>query len=85
MADENTLRVSQSYGRSAVHLNGVDISDAVRGVTLKVDCNHLPVAELDVVVFEMDGEVDGADVVIHVPERTRRLLVTLGWTPPEEG
>lgn len=38
------------------------------------------VCALDLVIFE--AEVDG-EMTVHVPDKTRAALVTLGWTPPE--
>lgn len=78
-----TLRITQSGVDQTVRLDDVDITHALRGVTLKVEAGSLPVAELDAVLFDVDTVAEGA--IIHVPDETRAALVALGWTPPEEG
>lgn len=78
-----TLRITQSGAHQTVHLDGVDITHAFRGVKVTVGVGHLPVAELDVLLFEFDTVTEGTTV--HLPEATRTALLALGWTPPEEG
>lgn len=78
-----TLRITQSGMDQTVQLDGVDITHALRGVTLRLGVGSLPVAELDAAVYDVDTVAEGA--VVHVPEATRAALVALGWTPPEEG
>jgi hypothetical protein len=67
--------------RSAkVHLDGQDVSSALRGITLALDVDHVTTATLDLVGPLTD--VDTPAVVV-LPEETRKLLVQLGWTPPQ--
>lgn len=67
-------------GSAEVEVDGHRIEDAVAGLRLDAEANCLPRLHLDLHLFDVD--VEGA-VSILVPERTRRALIALGWTPPE--
>ncbi|MGW1616369.1 hypothetical protein ACWCQZ_44375 [Streptomyces sp. NPDC002285] len=69
-------------GGTQVELDGVDVASAVTGLTLRIGINDRPTAVVDVVLHELDTELESPRVV--VPDKTRALLVRLGWTPPAE-
>lgn len=70
-------------GGTAVRLDDQDIVRDLRGLTLTMGVDRVPVVELDVSVFEGVG-LELEDVQVYIPESTRELLVRLGWTPPGE-
>lgn len=67
---------------ATVRLDGVDISNTLRGLRLSMSCTDVTTVELDVAVVETTDL--SAPVSAHIPAETRDLLVRLGWTPPEE-
>jgi phage protein D len=69
-------------GGTQVELDGVDVASAVTGLSLRIGVNDRPTAVVDVVLHELDTELKNPRVV--VPDKTRALLVQLGWTPPAE-
>lgn len=69
-------------GGTQVELDGVDVASAVTGLSLRIGVNDRPTAVVDVVLNELDTELENPRVV--VPDKTRALLVQLGWTPPAE-
>ncbi|MBC2903150.1 hypothetical protein [Streptomyces cupreus] len=78
------LRISGTGlpGGTQVELDGEDIAPLVEGLSLRIGVKALPTVTLDVIVHELDTELPNPRVV--VPEKTRDLLVRLGWTPPAE-
>lgn len=73
-----------ALGTCKVLLDGTDVADALRGLTLDMGAHDdLPTATLDVLVTELPG-VDTEVRAVIAPE-AHDLLVRLGWTPPTEG
>jgi hypothetical protein len=70
---------SPSYAE--IELNGVQVEDAVRGLTVTMRAGHLPELELDPVVEDVSLDADQAQV--YVSAAARHLLIMMGWTPPE--
>lgn len=66
---------------ATVRLDGVDISNTLRGLRLSMSCTDVTTVELDVAVIETTEL--SAEVSAHIPDTTRDLLIRLGWTPPE--
>ena len=58
-----------------VELDGHDVSNALRGLTLEINAGDMPTATLRVVAEEVRA---------YLPDATKELLVRLGWTPPTE-
>lgn len=77
-----TLRIAGPGHASRVHLDGEDISNALVGVRVHLTPGSVPMATLDLALWEVPTELD--QVLVEVPEKTRDLLVRLGWTPPAE-
>lgn len=80
----HTLRINRSE-RGLGHrvgLDGVDIANSILGLTVTVKAGEETTAALDLVLDEIPTDTD--DVLVHLPEATRDLLVRLGWTPPAE-
>lgn len=69
-------------GGTQIELDGEDIASAVTGLTLRVGVESVPTAVVDVVLHELDTDLEHPRVT--VPDKTRDLLVRLGWTPPAE-
>lgn len=78
----HTLKVSTAIGKAVVELDGLDIAPCVLGMELSFRGGDLPTARLDLALFDVTP-VDSEDVVVLLDDRTRDLLVSLGWTPPE--
>ncbi|MFJ7269418.1 hypothetical protein ACIQV3_22700 [Streptomyces sp. NPDC099050] len=78
-----SLRISGSGlpGGTEVQLDGQNIERALAGVTLRVALDEVPTAVLDVVLHDLSTEVENPRLV--VPGETHKLLVLMGWTPPE--
>lgn len=77
-----TLRIAGPGHASRVHLDGEDISNALVGVKVNLAPGSMPMATLEMALWEVPTELD--QVGIQIPEETRALLVRLGWTPPAE-
>jgi hypothetical protein len=78
---ERKLSISGGPGTYQVRLDGLDIANGIRNLTLQMGVDHdIPVATLDLVVWSVE-DVELA-AVPRVPDATRELLVGLGWTPP---
>lgn len=77
------LRISGSGlpGGTKVELDGQDISSTLTGLTFRIGLDDRPTAVLDVVLWDLSTAVENPKLV--VPEATHKLLVRLGWTPPE--
>jgi hypothetical protein len=69
-------------GGTQIELDGADIASLVTGLSLRIGVDSLPEVTLGVVLHELDTELENPRVV--VPDKTRALLVRLGWTPPAE-
>lgn len=82
MTDVHTLKVVGSAGKAAVELDGVDIADCITGVDLRFRVDDIPCATLNLLLVDVTP-VDSEDVEVLIDEKTRDLLVRLGWTPPE--
>lgn len=79
----SSLRITGGTHTSAtLELDGTDISNATKGLTLTMRAGHLPVAVLEVPVTDLSTETQ-ADV--RISDEVCELLVGLGWTPPGEG
>lgn len=78
------LRISTptDRGGQVVELDGVDVSRALLGLTLRLRAGDMPTAVLDVIAEEIPTEL--AEVRACLPEATKDLLIRLGWTPPVE-
>mgnify|MGYP001590970601 CR=1 FL=1 len=63
-----------------VEVAGTDISNAISGLTLTADAGSLSVLTLTLPIIEA-GELDG-EARVFIPDETKDLLMSLGWTPP---
>lgn len=73
-------RGGESKG-TKVRLGGEDIANDLTGLTLRMVPGELPTVVLDVFICDLSADLD--DVRAVVSEETHKLLVQLGWTPPE--
>ncbi|RSS51378.1 hypothetical protein [Streptomyces sp. WAC01280] len=67
-------------GHGTIKINDVDISRAVRGLTLRAEVDELPVIELELLVFDVSTHVEAAR--FYVPKETEAVLIAMGWDPP---
>jgi hypothetical protein len=67
------------FGGSIV-INGVDISRAVRGMTISAEVGKTPTLVLTLVAHELNV---GGQTAVQVDEETATTLRALGWSPPE--
>lgn len=76
------VRLIAERGRTALFVDDLDFSSAATRVDLSVDSSGQPP---EVVVHLMPGTLhhDG-EAAVKVDDRTRAVLLALGWAPPEE-
>lgn len=79
MAQTHPVKITAGFS-STVEIGGVDLSAAVSGLSLTIDHGNLPRLVLTLPIID-GGEVDGEAVVV-IPDETKDLLLSLGWTPP---
>lgn len=75
------LRVSGKGRKYFVELDGRDVSNALRGVSLDLEAGELPRVLLDVLVYDLTTNLEPEN--IEVPSYTAELLESIGWTPPK--
>lgn len=79
------ITVGDPPRRTRVILDGVDVSDAVRGLRFAQESGEFPTLLLDLPVCPAEGRetiVEGAATEVLIPEATAELLIRAGWTPP---
>lgn len=79
---QRKLSISGGPDAYQIRLDDIDIANGIRGMTLQMGRDHLPIATLDLAVWSIEDAELAA--VPRIPDATRELLVTLGWTPPAE-
>lgn len=77
------MHLQLALGRvgGTVLVDGVDISQALTGITLKASADEPHEVTLRLAMDRVDATVEAAATV---PRETRDALVALGWTPPAE-
>lgn len=70
----------RSNGGYNVTLDGVDRSNEVVSVEVKVGVDHLPNVTLGIAATNASVTFDQARVAVD--EMSRDVLIQLGWTPP---
>lgn len=70
-------------GHESIHLDGVDISKSVCGLTLDAKAGHLPQVTLRLPVTDRTTLGVPARAGVVIDDDTHALLVRLGWTPPK--
>lgn len=76
------LTFTQNGRQQKVHLDGEEISSAIKAISIEAEACQVPVVRLDLAVFEIETDTD--EVKIHITDSTVDLLKRLGWTPPAE-
>lgn len=66
-------------GGGTVEVDGVDLSHAVRSISLDGEVGCRPVLQLELRLYDVSTV---ADTRILIPDETAAALVALGWTPP---
>jgi hypothetical protein len=83
MTDHTARICLDADGRGTVQVDGHDLSHATRGLSLHATVDARPQLLLDLRVDA--SEINAEDIDIRVPAETAAALVTLGWTPPDDG
>lgn len=69
-----------------VEIDGHRIESGVKALTLTAGANQAPRLELNAAIAEFDEvEVELRGVRYGMTKYTREVLISLGWTPPEDG
>lgn len=78
-----SFEVSGTPGTSSckVLLNGEEVQNSIRGLTIKGEAGCIFGVELDLVLFE-DLAFETQVANVFIPDHTRDLLLKLGWKPP---
>lgn len=83
MHDVKITGLAPGYKDLSLTLDGHTISPrGVSGLTVEAGAGEVPRLILDVHVLE-NTEIDG-QMGVYIPEESRELLITLGWTPPTD-
>lgn len=64
-----------------VELDGEDVSDAVRALSVEMSSTDMPVVMIAPMVQDLSVEL--AEPQIYISPAARHLLIKLGWTPPD--
>jgi hypothetical protein len=64
-----------------IELDGQNVADSIRGLTVTLKAGDLPTLVLDPVVEDISLELENPQV--YVSAAARHLLIKIGWTPPE--
>lgn len=77
------MRARISLGRvggEEIELDGQRVEHGVRGLTVRGRVGQVPEVTLDLLLI--DGTFIDGEAHVTIPEATRQVLITLGWTPP---
>lgn len=83
MSEGNTLRIEQGGSEARVWLNGAEITNALRGLTLDMDAMvrrttvHLNLS-VDVIEITALGEQDRT-LLVSIPSEAEEALQAIGW------
>ena len=78
-----TLKVDLgASGTGKVLVDGQDVSNAIRGVTIRAAVGEMTTAELDVIA-PAGITFDGPARITITPE-VRAIMLAAGWTPPTD-
>lgn len=72
------IRLTGSPPKCTLEIDGQVIP--FMGIDLHVDCESVPTAAVRLPVFDADVTTEGD---VAVDEHTRKVLLALGWLPPE--
>lgn len=72
----------ESRSDQVVKLDGEDISNKVRSITISARAGELPSVVLDLMVIEVDSDVPGSVPELRVTKESAELLERFGWTAP---
>jgi hypothetical protein len=78
------ITITPGFGTgSRVEIDGHDITNAVRGLTIHGEAGSLADITLDLLILDVT-EMQDEHARIFIPEETRAALLALGWTPPPD-
>jgi hypothetical protein len=83
---DHKLSISGPPHSPAVHLDGHNLSRALRALSIRFEAGHLPKVEAELAICEIDVASMGvrdSEIVISMSDAVREALIELGWTPPE--
>ena len=82
MPEPRSVQIAlDARGHGTVKINDMDISRVVRGLTLHAQVDELPTIELELTVFDISTY---AEARLCIPEAAAAVLVSMGWTPPDD-
>lgn len=78
---EHSIAIANGSRLARVVLDGQRIDGALVGLTVRMSPRQVPQVCLDLDISDVDIALRRARV--QIPERSRELLLALGWAPPE--
>lgn len=82
--DVQITGLTPGYGGTKITIDGTQMpTHRLTGLSLQADVDDIPRLTLDIVALKTT-EISG-QMQIVIPDETRELLTTLGWTPPTDG
>jgi hypothetical protein len=82
---KRTLTLSGGPPPYKVTLDGQDLSEGIRRLTIDVAGDSLPRVEAELIIHAIevtDLGVKDSSFVLSMPDEAREALIALGWTPP---
>ncbi len=76
------FNLDQTGRHSRIKLDGVDITSAVRGLTISVDVNRIMRVELDLRIDSVEITSlaeQGSTMLVNIPDDVVTTLELLGW------
>lgn len=80
-------RINLTPGHEHIEINGHDITNACRAVTIHGAVSDLPTIELDLAALDLLIEITQFEdreprAMVNLPDDARKALIACGWTPP---
>lgn len=73
------LNLPQLMGHAQVIINGIDIVQSCRSISIHASADEITTVTLDLFPAAVTGTIEGQVTLSPI---TERLLQRLGWTPP---
>ncbi|MFE2326127.1 hypothetical protein ACFXD5_19730 [Streptomyces sp. NPDC059385] len=64
-----------------MELDGVDVTRCLKALAFQIGVDQEPTATLDIVLWDVSTDAENPRLVVS--EDCRKVLIHLGWTPPE--
>jgi len=83
MTLKHSFQLDQQGTRGRVLVDGIDISSAVRSVTLDGHAWEIPRVTLELEIHDITT-ISSSEAELLIPEATASALEALGWMPPTD-